>query len=167
MLISNAVTQGRVLKLLGSAFLGLGLIAQPAAAQSESEIVVSITRVKVLDKVDEMSGADLYAKVTIDGTTQETKIVKQESFSPDWVVSKKVKAGEHKVTVELIDKDLSVDDPVDINRLPNRRPIEFTVNTKTCKIEGFSSTYKCGNAIKRTGAETKKAEITFNVKVKK
>lgn len=154
---------------LGAIFtLALGVqLPSPAMAQSDSEIVVSISRVKVLDKVDDLSGADMYARVTIDGTSEDTKIVKKESFSPDWVVAKKVKAGEHKVQIELIDKDLSVDDPVDINKLPNRRPLEFTVNTKTCRIEGFSSTYKCGSSIKRTGAENKRAEITFSVRVKK
>lgn len=169
MSVSQPVTR-RKLQLLCGALLGATLVAQsavPAAAQSNNEIVLSITRVKALDKFDEMSGADVYARVTIDGDKEETKIVKQESFSPDWVIRKKVKAGTVNVRIELVDKDLAEDDPIDINKLPNRRPLEFTVNTKKCRVEGFSSTYKCGSTIKRAGTENKKAEITFNVRVKK
>lgn len=143
-------------------------VAYPlASAAHAEEIIVTITNVKGLDKVDELSGGDYFARVTIDGETQNSPVVKDTSFKPDWKLSKKVSAGKHDVKLELIDKDLAEDDPVDINRLPNKRSLEFSVDTKSCKIEGFSSTYRCGKAITRTGAETKKAAITFNVKVKK
>ena len=71
------------------------------------------------------------------------------------------------VKLSVFDKDVSVDDPIDINRIDNKRDIDFTVNTKTCKVEGFSSTYKCGAKITRAGKEKKAAEVTFIVMVKK
>lgn len=130
------------------------------------EIIVRVTSVKGLDKVDELSGGDYFARVTIDGEAQSTPVVKETKFKPDWKISKSVSSGEHKVKLELIDKDIAEDDPIDINRLNNKRDLEFKVNTRTCKIEGFSSTQKCGTTITRTGTENKKAEISFKVSVK-
>jgi hypothetical protein len=69
----------------------------------------------------------------------------------------------HPIKVELIDKDLSQDDVIDINRLPNRRVLEFTIDTHCCRIEGFASDYSCKSRINRTGKEAKAAEITFTV----
>lgn len=131
------------------------------------EITVTVSSVKGLDKVDELSGGDYFARVTIDGDAQSTPVVKDTKFKPNWKISKSVSSGEHKVKLELIDKDLAEDDPVDINRLDKKRDLEFTVDTKSCKIEGFSSTQKCGTTITRTGKENKKAEISFKVGVKK
>jgi hypothetical protein len=148
-----------------SALAAAGLAA-PAVAAAD-EITITVTQVKGLDKVDELSGGDYYARVTIDGEAQNTPVVKGKEFSPDWKISKSVSSGKHDVKLELIDKDLTEDDPVDINKLANRRFLEFSVDTKSCKIEGFSSTYRCGKAITRVGAEKKKAGITFKVTVKK
>lgn len=144
----------------------LPAVSAPGAALAD-EITVSITSVKGLDKVDELSGGDYFAKVTIDGESQSTPVVKKSSFKPDWKISKSVSGGEHKVKLELIDKDLAEDDPIDINRLDKKRDLEFTVDTKSGKIEGFSSTQKVGNTITRAGKEKKKAEISFKVTVKK
>jgi hypothetical protein len=166
MILDKQIATGRALVAsLAMTLLALPLVAAPAHA--DPEISVSITRVKALDKVDELSGADIFARVTIDGAAETTKIVKQESFSPDWVVKKTVKPGKHDIRIELIDKDLADDDPIDINKLANRRMLEFSVDTKSCRIEGFTKTFKCGNKIVRAGGENKRAEITFNVKVKK
>ena len=97
-----------------------------------------------------------------------TPPVKQEtSITPNWVISKKVKAGVVKVNLAILDKDVSVDDPIDINRVDNKRDLDFTVNTKTRKVEGFSQTYKTGATISRAGKEKKAAEVTFVVTVKK
>jgi hypothetical protein len=41
------------------------------------------------------------------------------------------------------------------------------VNTRNCRIDGFSSRFKCGQKITRAGKEKKAAEVTFIVMVKK
>jgi hypothetical protein len=41
------------------------------------------------------------------------------------------------------------------------------VNTKTCRVLGFSSVYRCTSTISRAGKEKKAAEISFVVTVKK
>jgi hypothetical protein len=147
--------------------LALGTTATTAAAK-DPEVIIKVTRLRALDQADAFSKGDFYAKVTINGEAVSTPPVKQEqSITPDWIVSKKVKAGVVKVNLAVFDKDVSVDDPIDINRLDNKRDLDFTVNTKTCKIEGFSSTYKCGAKITRAGKEKKDAEVTFIVTVKK
>lgn len=164
----NSGSKVQSLAVAAVSALAMALAAAPSAARAEShEITVAITSVKAIDKVDELSGGDFFARVTIDGSSETTPVVKNASFKPDWKVTKSVSAGEHKVKVELIDKDVAEDDPIDINRLPNKRDLEFTVNTKTCRIEGFSSTMKCGATITRTGKEKKMAEISFKVTVKK
>ncbi len=137
-------------------------------AANEREVTVTINKIKALDQADVYSKGDFYARVTIDGTTQSTQPVKQDAeITPNWKISKKVKPGTIKVKVEILDKDVSQDDPIDINKVANKRDLDFTINTKSCKVEGFSSAYKCGKTIKRAGAEDKKAELSFVVTVKK
>jgi hypothetical protein len=131
------------------------------------EITVKVTGFKPLDKADELSNGDFFARVTINGASEVTKTIttdKSEVHPDDWKITKTVPAGVHKVRVELIDKDVSVDDPIDINRVDGKRDLDFTVDTRSCRIEGFSETYSCGTTIRRTGTENKKAEISFVVK---
>jgi hypothetical protein len=145
----------------------LGSTATTAAAK-DPEVIIKITRVRALDQPDAFSKGDFYAKATINGETVTTPPVKQEtSITPNWVISKKVKPGVVKVNLSVLDKDVSVDDPIDINRINNKRDLDFTVNTKTRKVEGFAQTFKTGATISRAGKEKKAAEITFVVTVKK
>jgi hypothetical protein len=158
---------------LAAALLAVPLAVTAFAPQSQAEtasqeLIITVKRVTLLDKVDELSKGDLYARVTIDGEIQSSPVVKgQNVFKPDWKLSKKVTRGDHNVKVELVDKDVTQDDNIDINRVDKKRDLEFSVNTKSCRIEGFSSSYKCGSSITRAGAEPKKADITFVVSVKK
>jgi hypothetical protein len=145
--------------------LALPLTANEAKAD---EIDIVITHVKALDAWDDLSKGDPFVRVTIGKDVQKTPVIEQQTdIKPDWKIVQKVKPGKHTVKLELLDKDVSVDDPIDINKVANRRPLEFTVDTRSCRIEGFSQTYKCGETITRIGEETKKAEISFVIKVKK
>jgi hypothetical protein len=153
-----------------AAGMALFALASPLTAKVAlaDEIDIVITHVKALDAFDELSKGDTFAKVTIGKDVQSTPVISQQAeIKPDWKIVQKVKPGKHDVKVEIFDKDVSVDDAIDINKVANRRPLEFTVDTRSCRIEGFSQTYKCGDIIKRAGEEKKKAEITFVVKVKK
>jgi hypothetical protein len=139
-----------------------------SAAAKDPEVIIKVTNVRALDRADEMSDGDFFARVTINGEKVESPVVKQEgNIKPDWVLSKKVKAGVVKVDFQIIDKDLADDDPVDVNRVDNKRNLEFTVNTRNCRIDGFASRFKCGQKITRAGKEKKAAEVTFIVTVKK
>ncbi len=138
------------------------------AAAADPEVRVTITQVRALDQPDAFSKGDFYARVTINGETFNTAPVKQEtSITPNWVVSRKVKAGTADVKVAILDKDVSVDDPIDVNRVDAKRDLDFSINTRNCKIDGFSSTYRCKQTISRAGKEKKAAEIYFTVDVKK
>lgn len=137
-------------------------------AAGEHTVSVTINKVKALDKADVYSKGDFYARITIDGDIQKTEPVKQDAeITPNWKVSKKVRPGTVKVKVEILDKDVSQDDPIDINKVNAKRDLDFTVNTRSCKVEGFSSTYKCGRTISRAGKEPKSADVSFTVSVKK
>jgi uncharacterized protein (DUF2141 family) len=139
-----------------------------AAAETLHEITVTIEKVKAADRIDNFSRGDFYARVTIDGDRQNTPFVRQNAeITPNWQISKKVKPGKYDVKVEIFDKDVSVDDKVDINRLGNKRDLDFAVDTRKCRITGFAQTYKCGQTITRTGSEKKAAELSFKVTVKK
>jgi len=144
------------------------VVSGDASAQSGNrEIVVTITHVRAIDKMDVFSKGDFYGRVTIDGETQKTAVAKQqEEIKPGWTIAKRVAAGKHDIKLEILDKDVSVDDPVDINTVANKRHQDFTIDTKTCRITGFSGGYRCGSAITRKGSEKKAAEISFKVEVK-
>lgn len=148
------------------------VLGTPASAGSPThQIVLNLQEVKALDKFDELSLGDIFARVTIAGATQSTPILKQEAavgqvLKPNWQIIQNVGPGVHPVKVELIDKDLSQDDVIDINRLPKRRVLEFTIDTRRCRIEGFASDFNCKSPINRAGKEAKAAEITFTVDAK-
>jgi hypothetical protein len=147
--------------------LPLAFAVLPSQARAD-EIVVNITRVKALDKFDELSKADMLARVTIAGEAFTTAVTKdQDDIRPNWVIRKNVPPGVHDVKVEILDKDVTKNELVDINRLNNRRDINFQVNTQNCQVTGFAQSYRCGSAIVRAGNERKKAAITFKVDVKR
>ncbi len=74
-----------------------------------------------------LSKGDPFARVTIGKDAQTTPVIEQKTdITPDWKIVHKVKPGKHDVKLELLDKDVSVDDPIDINKVANKRPLEFT-----------------------------------------
>lgn len=155
--------------LSGTGLLALGfafLAPAPAVAQSR-EITVTITKFHALDKADELSSGDFFARIQVDGKAAFSPVLTgQDEFAPNWKLTLPAKSGVIKVNLALIDKDVSVDDPIDINRLPNKRDLDFTVDTRTGRIGGFAETYKTGQTITRVGTENKKASISFKVEVK-
>ncbi len=159
----------RLVPAAAAAALSLGIAGSSAMAQSANqEIIITISRVKAVDKFDNFSKADFLARVTIAGDTISTKSIKQrDDIKPDWVVAKRVAAGRHAVKLAILDQDLTKADSVDINRLDGKRDLDFTIDTRRCRIEGFASTYKCGQTIVRAGKEKKASEVTFKVEVKK
>ncbi len=156
--------------LVGAAALAAFAVAAagtPSGAGA-AEIVITVKKFHALDRADELSSGDFFARMKINGKAAFSPVLTGETvFNPDWKLTLPAKSGKNDVNLSLIDKDVSVDDPVDINRLPSKRDLDFTVNTKTCRIEGFAETYKCGQTITREGAENKKASISFTVDVKK
>ncbi|MGE0025168.1 MAG: hypothetical protein AB7S70_16230 [Hyphomicrobium sp.] len=142
----------------------MALAAGPAAA---ADIVITVTKFHALDRADELSSGDFFARIKIKGKAAfSPTITGEQVFTPDWKLTLPASRGSNEVNLALIDKDLAVDDPIDINRVENKRDLDFTVNTKTCRISGFSESYKCGDTITRTGTQNKKAEISFTVDVK-
>lgn len=141
-----------------------------AAHAQMAEVIVKITQVRALDTIDAASPADFMARVTLAGgqPCSTTAIKDQNEIRPtDWVCRWTVPHGIHNVTIDLADKDVSVNDPIDINRLPNKRNLDFQVNTRNCNVRGFSQGHSCGDRITRSGDERKKAEITFVVEVER
>ncbi len=148
--------------------LPLASIALVPSKAKADEIVVNITHVKALDKFDALSKADMLARVTIAGETFTTAFIKdQDDIRPNWIIRKSVSPGVHDVKIEILDKDVSKNEPVDINRLDNKRDLDFQVNTRNCQISGFTQSYRCRSAIVRAGNEKRKAAITFKVEVKR
>lgn len=139
-----------------------------AAFARDDEITVTITQVRALDKADAFLSDDLYARVTIAGEMFKTqRVAQKQDIIPDWKISKTVQRGVHDVKVEIFDKDVfSPDDEIDINRLPNKRDLDFTVDTRRCRIDGFAQRYRCSQQIRRAGDDRKKAEIIFYVTVR-
>jgi hypothetical protein len=144
-------------------------LASATAARAESEIAIVITKVTALDAADVwLAGPDdFYARVTIDGEVFTTKIKRQQNHAePNWKITKVVRGRSHDVKLEIYDKDIGKgDDKIDINRVGEKRDLDFVVDTRRCRIEGFSERYRCGEPIRREGYEQKKASIEFYVDV--
>jgi C2 domain len=156
--------------LMTALSIGAALAASPnALAQASSrDVTVTITSVKAIDKLDVFSRADFYARVTINGQMQATQRVRQQNeIRPDWKITARVPSGRHNIKLEILDKDVTVDEPIDINKVANKRDLDFTIDTRSCRIGGFSSSYRCGNPITRAGTERKSAEVTFSVDSKR
>ncbi len=149
-----------------AALLGFPVMA-PTQAKAE-EIIVTITRVRALDKIDALSKADFGARVTIAGEAFPTAVIQNDDdIRPRWTLRKKVAAGVHDVKIELLDKDVTKSDLIDINRIAGKRDLDFKVDTGKCTVGGFTSPYRCGTAIVRSGDERKRALIMFSVAVKR
>ena len=146
--------------------------ATVASAQGAHQITVTIHDIKALDKFDTFSRGDIFARVTIAGEIQATQVWKQavkpgDIMRPNWTITRSVKPGTHAIQLEILDKDITKDEVIDVNRLPNKRVQDFTVNTRNCAVGGFAGSPRCGNRITRAGSESKSAEVVFSVAVKK
>jgi hypothetical protein len=139
----------------------------PTAATAD-EIAVTIERVRGVGQADALSKSDFYARVTIAGQTFQTDLVRnQNDARPNWVIKKDVPSGVHDVKVEILDKDLTKSETIDITRTAGKRDLDFKVRTRRCNISGFSPSPACGQPIVRAGNEGKAAEITFSVNTKR
>lgn len=153
------------------AVMGAALVAMvsgaavPAVAQ---ELIITIERIRALDKIDAAGQADFYAQVTIDGKVIKTERIRRaDDVRPNWVIRAPITKPTADVKLEILDKDvLSKDDLVDVNRIDGKRDLDFRVRTRPCRVEGFSQSYDCsgsGVSITRAGREKKAAEVTFRV----
>jgi len=132
----------------------------------EVEVQVTIHRLIALDKGDAFSSDDFFARVTIDGQVFKSQRIRQkDAVNPNWRFAAVVPSGRVDVRIEVFDKDLAADDPIDINRVDPKRSLDFVVNTRSCRLEGFSEPFRCRQDVVRAGGERKKAEITFSVDV--
>lgn len=153
--------------------LAAALIVGAAHSAKADEIIVTIESIQALDKIDPGGGqADFFAQITIDGQVFRTPVVrKADVVRPNWVVSKRVRAGTYRVKLEILDKDvLSKDDTIDINRLDGKRDLDFRVRTRPCVVLDFAEPYRCtgrGVSITRAGREKKSAEVRFNVNTRR
>jgi hypothetical protein len=134
---------------------------------SAEELILTVHKVTAIDQIDGVSPADFFARVVIDGNIHLTPVIKQRNdIEPNWQINQKVKGRQIKVFLELWDKDLTKDELIDINPRTdiNKRPIDFTVDMRTCRIKGLKGSPKCGTEITYEGNEKKKAKIVFSVR---
>jgi hypothetical protein len=146
----------------------LATSAPMATTAVAHEVMVTVTSVRVIGRTDAGSAPDFFARVTIDGETKASEHVRNRALvKPNWKFSKKVKPGVHKVKLEIFDKDVAKNDPIDINRWPGKRDLDFEVDTRSCRVGGFARAYRCKATIRRAGTEGKRAEVAFRVDVRK
>lgn len=141
-----------------------------AGAAAAQDLIITIERIRALDKIDAAGQADFYAQVTIDGKAIKTERIRRaDDVRPNWVIRAPVSGRKADVKLEILDKDvLSKDDLVDINRLDGKRDLDFTVELRPCRVKGFAQSYDCGRrgvVITRGGNEKKAAEVIFRVNV--
>lgn len=160
----------RRVKIFAALALGIASSLPTAPAASARELVITISQITALDPADVwLAGPDdFYARVTIDGQQFTTPIKRQQNqAAPNWKVSKVVSGRKSKVRLEIFDKDIGkADDKIDINRVTSpKRDLDFTVDTRRCRVLEFSDPFRCGDSIRRAGNEPKKAEVVFSVDV--
>lgn len=130
------------------------------------EVQITVNRLVALDRGDYFSGEDFFARVTIGGQVfQSERIRGADAVNPNWRFAAVVPNGRTDVKIEVFDKDIAQNDPIDINRVDPKRDLDFVVDTRRCRLEGFSEAYRCGESVRRAGGERKKAELTFTVRV--
>lgn len=155
-------------KAVTAGLVALPMLAMGAVAASAQELVITIKSVRAVDRIDPAGlPPDFYARVTVDGKEYKTPVIrKTQAINPNWVIRAPISGREAHVKLELYDKDVARDDPIDINRLDGKRDLDFTVRTRPCRVLGFAATYDCagrGATISRAGGEKKSADITFTV----
>jgi hypothetical protein len=149
----------------------VGAVAGATEAAAD-DLVITIERVRALDRIDLSGQPDFFAQVTIDGKVTKTEVApKSANIRPNWVIRAPITKDVTDVKIEIFDKDLvSKDDAVDINRLPKKRDLDFSVRRNPCRVIGFAQIYDCsgrGARITRAGDERRKAEITFKVDIRR
>lgn len=133
----------------------------------EVEVQLTIHRLIALDRGDWWSSEDFFARVTIGGQAFKTDRIRQTNdVIPNWRFNAIVPNERTDIKIEIFDKDLMQDDPIDINRIDPKRDLDFVVNPRTCRLEGFSSAYRCRQIVTRAGNERKRAEMEFSVDVR-
>jgi len=133
----------------------MSLLVPTVSLAQTKPVTVSITQVEQIgDDLDFTSLGDFYAKVTIDGTTQDTRD-KRFSFddtgfivpsgplipNPAWVLTKDVPSTSSSVSVriEILDDDgvlTGSDDQLDINPASGKGVIDIVVDLTTGKWSG-------------------------------
>lgn len=184
MLVFKSLLSARVLTLFALIFTGVQVVSAFDAdahphrrykrhhyhpvvnTAREVEVQVTIHRLIALDRGDAWSSDDFYARVTIGGQVFKSERIRQtDQVIPNWRFSAIVPNGRTDVKIEVFDKDLIADDQIDINRVDPKRDLDFVVDTRRCRLEGFSESYRCGQDVRRGGGERKKAEMIFMVQV--
>ena len=137
------------------------------AAPAMQEVTITIQKVKAIDQIDLFSKGDFYARGTIGSDVQTTPVAKQQAeIAPNWKITHKVPAGKHTLKLEIFDKDVTADDPIDVNPLDKNRVLEATIDTRKCRISGYGKTAHCGATITVAGKEKKAAAVSFKIDVK-
>jgi hypothetical protein len=147
----------------------LPLTGTPANTAAAEEVIVTITRVRALDIIDGIwTNPDFMARVTIADKRFATEPIRnQADVRPtNWVFRHQVRGGRHPIKIEIQDWDSVRPDVIDISPTPNKRDLDFGINTGVCMVTGFKEPYRCNAVITRGGSERKKAEITFTVDVR-
>lgn len=161
--IASSMTAVAIAASAASVFAATSAVAQ---SRGDRTITVTVDHVRAIDSIDAFSKADFFARLTINGVAVETQPIKQQAdIAPNWKLSHKVPNGRHDVTLEIFDKDLTKIEAIDINRVDNKRKLDFTVDTRSCSVSGLTGISRCGQKITRAGGERKKAEVTFSVNV--
>lgn len=159
---------GKGLKSALAAAALLGALPAVATTASADEIRITIERVNGIGPGDLWSRSDFFARVTIGGVTTTTDVVRNRNDArPNWIIVRDVRRGTHDVKIEVLDRDVTKQEPIDITRTTGKKDLDFKVSTRPCRVIGFAGSPRCGQSITRGGNEGKSAEITFKVEARR
>lgn len=168
MAFSNRLSLSALKTFTRAACLALGVLAGAAGVSqsaSAADVVFTVHKITALDAID-VTPADFYVRVVIGGKIHLTPVAKQNNdIEPNWQITQSANGRYVTFFLEVWDKDLQKDDQVDINPRTdrNKRPIEFRLDTRTCRLLDLGGSPRCGDRVTYSGNEKKKATIVFSV----
>ena len=145
------------------------MIGAPAALAQVVQISVKIEKIVALDPADFGNPADFFARISIDGQQYQTPVISdQNDISPNWEYRQVVVGGGvRRISIEVLDEDVSFNDAIDVNPQPSKRSLDLTINTSVlpCRVAG-DVTGNCNSSITVAGSEIGRASLQFRVSAK-
>ena len=141
----------------------------PSASAQTVQITVRIERIVALDPADYGGPADFFARLTIDGVQYQTPIIwENNDISPNWEYPHLVSgAGVRRIGIEVLDKDFSYDDLIDVSPVVGKRTLDLIINTSAlpCRVTGDVAG-RCDSSLTTEGAELGRASLRFSINAK-
>jgi hypothetical protein len=163
-LLGRIVSRALVVSICAAAIVLI--VGVPPALAQTVQISVRIEKIVALDVANWTSPADFFARISIDGKSIQTPVVlNQNDISPNWEYREiAVGGGVRRIRIEVLDEDVTFNDPIDVNPQAGKRELDLTIDTSAlpCVVAG-DVTGSCNSSIISAGSESGRASLQFRI----